>query len=149
MARHLSPELDVDTQPAPRLPYRLVYLGLGLIVVATLALAIAFGGSGDPTPLPPPIESLTPHPNDAVLSQAILEIDLEAGYRAEIFVDGFAIPPNEVTFVEATGVHRWQPRPNSLVMQTWLPGEHEVVIVWDSLSGLPSPGQFTWIFRVQ
>ena len=127
----------------------MVYVGLGLVVVAALALAVAFGGNGEPTPLPPPIEAITPHPNDSVLAQAILEVDLEAGYRAQIYVDGFLIPENEVAFVEATGVHRWQPRPNSLVILSWSPGEHQVRIVWDSLSGLPRPGEFEWSFRVQ
>ena len=136
--------------PSPgTIPYRLVYVGLGLIVVAAVALAVAFGGGGDPVALPAVVESLRPGPGDSVLAQAILEVDLQPGFRAQIFIDGFPIPPAEVTFVEATGVHRWQPAPTSLVFDRWSPGEHEVRIVWDSLAGLPQPGQFTWTFRVQ
>ncbi|MGH8923540.1 MAG: hypothetical protein ACRDWA_02665 [Acidimicrobiia bacterium] len=146
MSKHLSMEAEETVR---RVPYRLVYVGLGLVALAAVLLAVAFGGGGEPTPLPEPIESLTPHPNDSALAQAILEVDLESGYRAQIYVNGFLIPENEVAFVEPTGVHRWQPSPQSLVMQAWTPGTHEVRIVWDSLSGLPSPGEFEWTFRVQ
>jgi hypothetical protein len=59
------------------------------------------------------------------------------------------LPENEVAFVDATGVHRWQPALQSVVVQQWSSGTHEVRIVWDSLSGLPSPGEFIWSFRVQ
>ena len=124
-------------------------MGISLVALAAVLFGIAFGRGGEPTELPAPVESLTPHPNDSVLAQAIVEVDLEAGYRAEIYVDGFLVPANEVSFVESTGVHRWQPRPNSLVMVAWSPGAHVVRIVWDSLSGLPSPGDFEWSFRVQ
>jgi hypothetical protein len=129
--------------------YRLIYVGLGLLVVATVVLAIAFSGGGETTPLPPPIESLTPRPNDQVLAQAMLEVDLEAGYRASIYVDGFLLPENEVVFVEATGVHRWEPSVQSVVITEWVSGTHEIRIVWDSLGGLPSPGEFSWTFRIQ
>lgn len=131
------------------IPYRLVYVGLGLIVVASVALAVAFGGGGEPVTLPAVVESLGPGPGDSALAQAIIEVDLQPGFLAQIFIDGFPIPPGEVTFVEATGVHRWQPAPTSLVFDRWSPGEHEVRIVWDSLAGLPQPGEFTWTFRVQ
>jgi hypothetical protein len=127
----------------------LVYVGLGFIVIATVALAIAFGGGGEPTQLPRVIESVGPGPGDSALSQAILEVDLQPGFAAQIFIDGFPIPAAEVAFIEATGVHRWQPSPNSLVFDRWSPGEHIVRIVWDSLAGLPQPGEYTWTFRVQ
>jgi hypothetical protein len=129
--------------------YRFIYVGLGLVVLAAVLLALAFGGGGEATPLPEPIESLVPSPNDSALTQAIIEVDLETGYRAQLFVDGFPIPENEVDFTEATGVHRWQPTASGLIMQSWTPGIHEVRIVWDSLSGLPSPGEFEWSFRIQ
>jgi hypothetical protein len=124
-------------------------MALGLLVVAALVLGVVFGRGGEPTPLPAPIESLTPRPNDRALAQAVLEIDLEAGYIAQVFVDGFPVPENEVIFIEATGVHRWQPSPTSLIFDTWTPGDHNIRIVWDTIAGLPKPGEFTWTFRVQ
>lgn len=135
--------------PTGSIPYRLVYAGLGLIAVAAVALAVAFGGGGDPVALPAVVESLGPGPGDTALAQAIIEVDLQPGFLAQIFIDGFPIPAGEITFVEATGVHRWQPAATSLVFDRWSPGEHEVRIVWDSLAGLPQPGEFSWTFRVQ
>lgn len=137
------------TKSPSTIPYRLVYVGLGLIVVATVALAIAFGGGGEPVALPEVVESLGPGPGESAPSQAILEVDLQPGFVAQIFIDGFPIPATEVAYVEATGVHRWEPAPTSLVFDRWPPGEHVVRIVWDSLAGLPQPGEFTWTFRVQ
>jgi hypothetical protein len=129
--------------------YRLIYVGLGLLALAAVVLGAAFGSGSDPIELPSPIERLIPQPGDAVLPQAVLEIDLEAGYLAQIVVDGHPIPESEVIFVESTGVHRWQPSPGGLVFSEWTPGIHTVVITWDSLAGLPDPGQFEWSFRVQ
>lgn len=131
------------------MPYRLIYVGLGLLAIGAIAFAVAFGKSGEPVELPPPIESLTPAPGDAVLRQTILEVDLAAGYRAAIFVDGFRLPDNEVVFVDGTGVHRWAPSPVSAYLDEWAPGEHTVLIRWDTLAGLPDAGEFEWTFRVQ
>jgi hypothetical protein len=139
----------VETQERRQFPYRLIYLGLVMMVVAAVAFGIAFGRGGEPTPLPTPIESLTPRPNERALAQTVLEVDLEPGYLAQVFVDGFPVPETELIFVEATGVHRWQPNPASLIFPAWTPGEHTIRIVWDSLAGLPRPGEFTWTFRIQ
>jgi hypothetical protein len=127
----------------------LLYVGLGLVVVAAVTLAIAFSGGGKPVVLPEVIESLGPRPGDSALAQTALEVDLQPGFMAQIFIDGFPVPDSEVAYIEATGVHRWQPAPNSLVFDRWSPGEHVVRIRWDTLSGLPQPGEFSWTFRVQ
>ncbi|MGH8927335.1 MAG: hypothetical protein ACRDWH_03220 [Acidimicrobiia bacterium] len=133
----------------PETPYRIIYVGLGLLVVGAVALGIAFGGGGETAPLPPPVESVSPLAHATALAQAVLEIDLEPGFQAEIFVDGFPVPASEVIFVEATGVHRWQPAANSLVFDRWAPGAHTIRIAWDTLTGLPQPGEYTWTFRTQ
>ncbi len=135
--------------PSRSVPYRFIYVGLGALAVAVVALALAFGGGGEPIELPEPVESVFPLPGDAVLMQAFIEIKMEIGYMLDIYVDGFLVPANEVNFVEATGVFRWQPSPASLYMDSWTPGEHTVRIVWDTVAGLPNRGEFTWSFRVQ
>jgi hypothetical protein len=133
----------------PTFPYRLVYIGIGLLILAAIIVGFVFGQSDEPDPLPAPIESLTPAPNDRTLTQTVLEIDLEPGYVAQVFVDGFPIPETELVFIESTGLHRWEPGPQSVVATAWSPGDHTIRIVWDTLAGLPSPGEFTWTFRVQ
>ncbi|HSL25287.1 MAG TPA: hypothetical protein VLA54_03325 [Acidimicrobiia bacterium] len=140
---------DQGTEAGAGFPYRFIYLALALVTMAAIALGVAFGRGGEPALLPLPIEALHPLPNDATLAQAVLEVDLQVGYRADIYIDGFPVPGAEVTYVEATGVHRWQPVATSLVFDRWAPGEHVIRIVWDTLAGLPSPGEFTWTFRVQ
>lgn len=131
------------------MPYRFIYVGLGALAVAVVALGFVFGGGGDPVELPESVESVFPLPGDAVLMQAFVEVDMQVGYEVSIYVDGFLVPANEVTFVEATGVARWAPSPASLYLNAWTPGEHTVRIVWDTATGLPDRGEFTWTFRVQ
>lgn len=129
------------------MPYRLIYIGLGLVAVAAIALGIVLSRDGEPIDLPGPVESVTPRPGDMVLPQAVLEIDMEVGYRLEIFVNGW--PITDATFVEATGVYRWSPSPSNPSLQEWPPGEQTVEIHWDTVVGLPDPGTFTWTFRVR
>lgn len=126
--------------------YRLIYIGLGLAGLAAILFGVVFSTSGDPVELPGPLESVSPEPNSLVLPQAVVEIDLEVGYRADIYIDGFLV--SDVTFVEGTGVHRWAPSPDSLTFTEWTPGEHTVHVVWDTVAGLADPGEYTWSFRV-
>lgn len=129
------------------MPYRLIYIGLALVAVSTIALAVAFSPQGEPVELPRPLEAVSPMPGEMVLPQAILEIDMPVGYAVEITVNGW--PITDATFVEATGVYRWSPSPNHPTIQAWAPGEQTIEIRWDTYTGLPDPGSFTWTFRVR
>ena len=129
--------------------YRLVYVGLGALLVAVVALGIAFAPEGEVAEIPAPIESVFPAPNSSVIRQATIEVDLEVGYEATIVVDGFPIPPNELTLVDATGVYRWAPGPLSTIMPDWQPGEHTVEVRWTRVVDAPLTGEFSWTFRVQ
>ena len=129
--------------------YRYIYAGLGALAIAVISLAVVFTPRGRSVELPGPVEQVFPHPNDSVLRQTTLEIDLQTGYRAEIWVDGFRIPDSEIRYVEATGVQTWSPSPTGLYLTEWAPGEHQVRIRWDTVRGLPDVGEFTWSFRVQ
>ncbi|MCI0424248.1 MAG: hypothetical protein L0Z49_12520 [Actinobacteria bacterium] len=128
------------------MPYRMVYLGLGLLGVAAIVFAVVFATDGEDLVLPEPLESVSPEPGDLVPPQTAVEIDLPVGYAASIVVDGW--PITDAIFVEATGVYRWAPTPTHPTIQSWSPGEHTVVITWDTYTGLPDPGSFTWTFRV-
>ncbi len=129
------------------MPYRLIYIGLALIAIAAVALAVAFNPEGEPVELPDPIESVSPQPGDMVPPQSVLEIDMPVGYRLEIFVNGW--PITDATLVEATGVYRWAPSPSHPTIQAWPPGEQTIEIRWDTSTGLPDPGTFSWTFRVR
>ncbi len=128
------------------MPYRLIYVGLGLIGLAALVLGIALSPEGETIDLPGPIESVSPEPGHLVPPQAVIEVDLEVGYEAQITVDGW--PVTDATFVEATGVYRWAPSPTSPTITEWTPGEHTVLVVYNTYTGLPDTGSFEWTFRV-
>lgn len=128
------------------MPYRLIYVGLGLIGLAALVLGIALSPEGESVDLPDPIESVSPEPGHLVPPQAVIEVDLEVGYEAQITVDGW--PVTDATFVEATGVYRWAPSPTSPTITEWTPGEHTVLVVYNTYTGLPDTGSFEWTFRV-
>lgn len=128
------------------MPYRLIYLGLGLLAVAAVIFGIVFSTNGEEVELPPPLEAVSPEPGHLVPIQTTVEVDLEVGYSADIYVDGWLMA--DTTFVEATGVYSWAPSPSNPTMTEWTPGEHTVRVVWDTINGMPQPGEFSWSFRV-
>ena len=128
--------------------YRLVYAGLGLALVAVIALAVAFSPSGTSPQLPEPVDRVFPLPNDSVVRQTVIEIDMAVGYEIVLFVDGFRVSPVEVSIQTGTNLHTWQPGPGRF-LETWEPGPHEIRVEWDRSAGLPDPGSYTWTFRVQ
>lgn len=127
--------------------YRFLYIGLGLLAVAAVSIGIVFSPEGEPTEIPLPIEAVFPLPNDVAIRQAVVEVDLEVGYVADVFVDGY--PVIDANFEEATGVYSWSPSPNSPIFTEWTPGEHAVRVVWRKISGAPDFGEFEWTFRIQ
>ncbi|CAN5891937.1 hypothetical protein BH23ACT5_BH23ACT5_03770 [soil metagenome] len=129
------------------MPYRIVYAGLGLLVLAVITLGVVFAREGESVDLPPPLESVSPEPGMTVIRQATVEIRLEFGYEADIFVDGFLVP--DADFTSAIGVYRWAPSPTSVIMDSWTPGEHTVRVEWRRIAGAPDFGSFEWSFRVQ
>ncbi len=124
----------------------MIYLGLGLAALAVIALGVVFAAEGEPSGPQPPLESVYPEPGDLVPQQTILEIDLEVGYRANIFVDGWQI--DDPNFVEGTGVYRWSPSPSNPTINEWAPGNHTIRVEWDTIDGLAEPGSYEWTFRV-
>ena len=128
--------------------YRLVYAGLGLALVAVVALALAFNPNGTETQLPDPVERVFPLPNDSVVRQTVVEIDMQVGYEIVLFVDGFRVSPAEIAIQAGTNLHAWQPAPGRF-LETWDPGPHEIRVEWDRTTGLPDPGSYTWTFRVR
>ncbi len=126
--------------------YRLIYLGLGLVAVAAITVGILLSTEGEEIVLPGPIEAVSPAPGDLAPLQAFIEIDLEHGYTADIFVDDWLM--EDATFVEGTGVYRWAPSPTNPTITEWTAGEHTVLVVYDTVNGLPDPGEFSWSFRI-
>ena len=131
-----------------------ILLFVAALVVVTLAVSYAGVDSTPPESANrAPVESVEPAPGDLVPRQSVIEIDLEAGYRAELWVLMNAsagtwqrVPDSEVTFVEGTGVHTWVPGPGR-VIEEWASGDHTLRVVWDTITGLPDIGEYEWTFR--
>lgn len=128
------------------MPYRLLYVGLGLLAVAAIAVGVVLNQEGEPVELPGPLESVSPAPGDSVIRQTAVEVDLEVGYQATLYVDGMPIPG--ATYESATAVYRWAPSADSAVMNQWTPGDHTVRVEWFRVTGTPDVGSFEWSFRV-
>ncbi len=126
------------------MPYRWIYLGLGLLLVAVVALGIALNPEGSSDELPEVVESISPGPGDLVVGQAVIEVDLKAGYEMTMTVDGW--PAEDASHVPQTGVYRWAPSALHPITE-WTPGEHTVTISWDTVTGLPDRGSYEWTFR--
>ena len=131
-----------------RATYRRIMIGALVTLLAVVAFVWIVNPLGDDAALPEPLEAVFPLPGDTVVRQTVVEVDLPAGYAIEMEIDGIRIPPNEIGFIEGTGLFSWGPGPASL-WETWDAGEHTVVVRWDRVDGSrPAPGQFTWTFRV-
>ena len=85
-----------------------ILLFVAALVVATLAVSYAGLDSSPPGSADRgPVESVEPAPGDLVPRQTVIEVDLETGYRAELWVLMNAsartwqrIPDSEMTFVD-------------------------------------------------
>jgi hypothetical protein len=121
-----------------------------LLLTALLFLVIAWGVSfyqdnDEELILPDALENIYPLPNDQVPQQASLEIDLPVAYHLVLIVDNYIIPESEIQYVDATGLYIWKPGPNK-TFETWKPGKHYVRITWDTVTGLPDYGEYSWEF---
>jgi hypothetical protein len=127
-----------------RIVFTLLGLGLGLVVV----FFVLFAPDGGTVDRPPVIERLAPGEDATVLRQTALEIDMAAGYRIEVYVDGIRIPDPELDVVEPTASYVWIPGPTKTFAE-WTPGVHTVRITWERTTGLADVGEYRWSFRVQ
>lgn len=120
---------------------------LGLLFIAVVVGGVLFAPTGRSGGLPDAVDRISPEDGELVLRQTRLVVDLAAGYRATIVVDGRTIPDDEVIFTEQTGLHIFEPGPGK-VIEEWEPGFHVVEITWDTLGDLPDRGSLRWSFRV-
>lgn len=143
-----NPARSVSSRPMKATTYRLLYVGLGLLLLALVVFTVAFAPSGDEVPLPAAIERVFPRPNDSVIRQTTVEVDMAPGYDVVLFVDGFRVAPPELTIQPGTWVATWRPAPGRFI-EEWDTGIHELRVEWERTQGLPEPGSFAWTFRVQ
>lgn len=141
-------ECLIDFRPVNASTYKLLYGGIGLTIVAIVVLTWAFAPSGVRPNYPAGLERVSPTNGETVLSQGLIEVDLEPNYELTLIVDGLEIPPDQINSVGGgTGIHLWGPGPGR-AFSAWTPGEHEVTVTFFNPTGVGG-GAFTWSFRTQ
>lgn len=128
--------------------YRLTYAGLTIALVAIIAAAFALSRSGEGASLPAPLVAVSPEPGGAALRQATIRVDTEPGYTIELVVDGEGVDPDEIVEISGIGRFEWDPA-TSFAFDEWNAGTHTARITWNTLTGLPDTGQYSWSFRIQ
>lgn len=101
----------------PQVRTRKMVIAGGLAVAAALTiLAVDTHRSTPPSDaLPAAIQSVFPEPSSNVLSQASISVDLAVGYTAELEVNGFTVPEDQLY------------RANALNKLTFAPGRGQVI----------------------
>ncbi|MDJ0498072.1 MAG: hypothetical protein QNJ89_09585 [Acidimicrobiia bacterium] len=128
--------------------YRLTFTLLGLSLAAVAVGAIVFAPSGRPSEPPSIVEGYSPANESTVLRQTAIQIDLPVDYAITMVVDGVAIPESEIKATPETGRFVWRPSEETIISE-FGPGIHTVWVRWDTVRGLPDPGEWIWSFRVQ
>ncbi len=134
----------------------LVFIARGLMTAVT----------GDQsTSVPAGVDRLVPGPGDLVLRQAQIGIDLSAGYRGELVVDGQIIPTYDLSkndcaitttpflgrdavFDPGQNTVYFQPSPGATI-ERFAPGEHQIIArYWKLCEDPVTAKQFAWSFKV-
>lgn len=147
-------------------------LGISIALVAAVALfviGLSMAQTGDeaiPKITDPAIEQVIPLPGSLVLRQSQVGIDLAAGYRGVLVIDGVELPTSDLVAVDpaAGGVAppaaldaQFDPAQNTVVftpregatIEEFAPGEHTVTAVfWRMDQGRETARSYTWRFKV-
>ncbi len=136
---------------------RLVYGGLGALLLAVVLVAVAINsGIEERTGRPATLEDVQPAPGSLVPPQTTVIVDVPNEYRIELFIEVFTsegatwvrIPDSEInSTLAATGQYSWKPDPSHFI-QEWTPGNQRMRVTWDTIAGVPDPGEYVWSFRV-
>lgn len=120
-----------------------------MLAVAASLLAVAivvYMGNPTSTDLPTAVQAVEPAPNDEVLSQTDIKVDLAVGYTAEVEVNGVPIPEEQLTRVEALNQVSFQPGPDQSVTRL-LPDRNCVrVRYWLIAAGDQDAKFYNWCF---
>jgi hypothetical protein len=151
--RHHNGRVAEHRPPAPErigYPRWLWLVGLGLALVIGLAVvALIEVTSSDPRPVGTgPIEQLIPAPDDQVLQQATVGIDLEAGYEAGLSVNGIAIPPAQLDVTDGLNRVEFQPGQGKIIRNLEAGQNCVVATYWRTATGPADSSSRSWCFTV-
>jgi len=144
-------------------------LVLSLVISAALVglwFAVTSADTGVTTlgPKDPAIETISPKPDELVLRQTEVVVDLAPGYTGDLYVDSQQIPvvdavnddnPDEVTvrldavFDPALNTISFTPKEGATIEEL-TPGAHRVTVTyWKQDESPDNARNYTWSFRVQ
>lgn len=92
------------------------------------------------------IESVSPNPDDEVLSQVDVAIDLAEGYTAELTVNGIKIPEDQLRRVEALNIVSFRPGANQVIAKLQPEINCVNALYWPVASGRSSARSYQWCF---
>jgi len=125
-----------------------------LIIVAMLALAaslfavavIVYRGNPSSSDLPVAITSVSPQPNSNVLIQTDILVDLAVGYTADLEVNGFEIPEDQLFRIPALNSLRFEVRDGQIVDRLRADQNCVRVMYWLIAEGPENRQNFDWCF---
>lgn len=136
---------------------RLVYGGLAALLLAVILVAVVLNqGTEAEGGRPEILETLEPAAGSLVPPQTKVVVALPIEYGIELFIEVFTadgpiwvrIPDSEINSTLApAGQYSWKPDPSHFI-QEWGSGPQRMQVRWDTITGLPDPGEYTWSFRV-
>jgi hypothetical protein len=159
------------TSPTPRRRFDWALLGIGAgIIVALVVIGVGFSLARTGDDVAPPItdeavERVFPRQGDLVLRQSEVGVDLAAGYRGVLIVDGQEVPTFDLVAADPlagdepfTGFDaRFDPAQNTVTfapregatIEAFEAGDHTVTAVfWKLDESRAQARSVTWRFRV-
>lgn len=138
--------LAVDA-PTPQFRRLVIIGGLAAAIAVFAAAVLIYANNPDPNGLPVAIQSVSPQPNDEVLRQADITVDLAVGYTAELTINGIPIPEEELFRVPALNQLTYEP--GSLkTIQTLLPDRNCATVTYWLIAGSQADANsYDWCFE--
>ena len=139
--------------PSPMSAKRYRWLIGGLVAAAAIVLAVGVAvtdlNKPDDTPQSEVVERYVPKPDDEVLRQAELGIDLASGYEGTLTVNGVEIPEDELRRVPPQNEVYFTPGEGKAVERLLAGRNCVTATVWRSAEGDDTPNKrdLSWCFE--
>lgn len=124
----------------------LAFVMIGLAVALGVTAVLLRTGDGGPA-VADVIEELVPAPNDEVLSQNPVGVDLVAGYTARLQINGVDIPESQLRRIEALNQVSYQPDAGKVIESLRADVNCATVFYWPLALGEDASSTFTWCFN--
>lgn len=120
-----------------------------MLATAAAVFAVAvlvYQGNPRSTDLPVAIQAIAPEAGSNVLSQTDVSVDLAVGYTAELEINGFPIPEEQLFRIDALNQLRYEPREGKIVPRLRADQNCVEVIYWLIAQGPADSASYTWCF---